>query len=189
MDTKTFTVRVAKPQDAPLIAQIVAMAIGDELSLKNYCGEHYLKVLEEIAQNEKTQYSFKNTLIAEIGDTPIGAVIGYDGAKLFELRTETFAIIKKHIGSTPDIEPETEVGEFYLDSIAVLPEFRGHGVAKNLILTLCNKAFSEGHENVGLLVDVENTNAEKLYHSLGFIRVNQKSFLGHKMWHLQKKLK
>ena len=59
MDTKTFTIRVAKPKDAPLIAQIVAMAIGDELSLKDYCGEQYLKVLEEIALNEKTQYKKK----------------------------------------------------------------------------------------------------------------------------------
>ena len=182
----TITIRPATFADVPAIAKFIAMAIGDEFSLKNYCGENYLKVLEEIAQADNTQYSFKNSLVAEAEGIVVGAIVGYDGAKLLELRTETFAIIKKHLGITPNMEPETEAGEFYLDSIAVLPEFRGRGVAKNLILTLCNKVFSEGYKNVGLLVDIENTNAEKLYHSLGFVRVNQKSFLGHKMWHLQK---
>ena len=182
----TITIRPATFADVPAVAKFIAMAIGDEFSLKNYCGENYLKVLEEIAQADNTQYSFKNSLVAEAEGIVVGAIVGYDGAKLLELRTETFAIIKKHLGITPNMEPETEIGEFYLDSIAVLPEYRGRGVAKNLILTLCNKAFSEGHKNVGLLVDIENTNAEKLYHSLGFVRVNQKSFLGHKMWHLQK---
>ncbi len=185
----TLIIRPAISTDAPFIAKSIAMAIGDELTLKNYCGQKYLGVLEEIVKANNTQYSYQNSLVAEIEGKVIGAIVGYDGAKLLELRTETFAIIKKHIGFTPDMEPETEVGEFYLDSIAVLPEFRGRGIAKNLILTLSNKAFSEGHKNVGLLVDVENTNAEKLYHSLGFARVNQKSFLGHKMWHLQNQKK
>ena len=185
----TITIRPATFADVPAIAKFIAMAIGDEFSLKNYCGENYLKVLEEIAQADNTQYSFKNSLVAEAEGIVVGAIVGYDGAKLLELRTETFAIIKKHLGITPNMEPETETGEFYLDSIAVLPEYRGRGVAKNLILTLCNKVFSEGHKNVGLLVDIKNINAEKLYHSLGFIRINKKSFLGHEMWHLQNQKK
>lgn len=189
MDTKTFTIRVAKPKDAPLIAQIVAMAIGDELSLKDYCGEQYLKVLEEIALNEKTQYSFKNTLIAEIENVPIGAVIGYDGAKLFELRDYTFSIINQHLNKIPNMTAETQAGEFYLDSIAILPNYRGQGFGKDLISALCQKALAEGHENIGLLVDFENPKAENLYSKLGFKRINETEFLGHKMWHLQKKLK
>ena len=189
MDTKTFTIRVAKPKDAPLIAQVVAMAISDELSLKDYCGEQYLKVLEEIAQNEKTQYSFKNTLIAEIGDTPIGAVIGYDGAKFFELRNHTFSIINKHLNKIPTMTAETQAGEFYLDSIAILSNYRGHGFGGKLISALCQKALAEGHENIGLLVDFENPKAENLYSKLGFKRINETEFLGHKMWHLQKSLK
>jgi DNA-3-methyladenine glycosylase I len=86
------------------------------------------------------------------------------------------------------MEPETSAGEFYLDSLAVFPPFRGNGVARSLILALSEKAFAYGHKNVGLLVDFENPNAEILYRSVGFVRKEEKIFLGHKMWHMQKKL-
>jgi RimJ/RimL family protein N-acetyltransferase len=46
-------------------------------------------------------------------------------------------------------------------------------------------AFEQGYERVGLIVDVDNPNAERLYSSLGFRRVGDKRFLGHAMHHLQ----
>lgn len=188
MKATNISVRLATEKDAKIIAQVVAMAIGDEETLKNYCGENYLEILEKIARREQTQYSFRNALIAEIDGKVAGAIVGYDGAKLLELRKGTFDVIKTHLGASPNMEPETSAGEFYLDSVAVFSEFRGSGVGKYLILELCHKVFSEGHKAIGLLVDFENPNAEKLYHSIGFVRVNITTFLGHKMWHLQKKL-
>jgi ribosomal protein S18 acetylase RimI-like enzyme len=71
-----------------------------------------------------------------------------------------------------------------LDSIAVLPKFRGLGIGKKLLLALKEIAFKEYGKNLGLLVDFENPDAERLYKSVGFERVNVKDFLGHKMWHL-----
>ena len=81
---------------------------------------------------------------------------------------------------------ETEPGEFYLDSLAVFPKFRHQGIGTQLILAMSNKAFNEGHQRVGLLVDIGNPNAERLYTSLGFQRVNQKQLFSHQMWHMQK---
>lgn len=188
MKERLISVRLATKNDAKIIAQVVAMAIGDEETLKNYCGENYLEILEKIARREYTQYSFRNALIAEIGEKVAGAIVGYDGAKLLELRKGTFDVIKTHLGFSPNIEPETSAGEFYLDSVAVFSKFRGSGIGKCLISALCHKVFSEGHKAIGLLVDFENPDAEKLYHSIGFVRVNTTTFFGHKMWHLQKKL-
>lgn len=186
---ETFvSVRSATPKDAKTIAEVVAMAIGDDETLRNYCGEDFLSVLEEIAQTENTQYSYHNSLIAEVDGRVAGAVVGYNGAMLLPLRNGTFAIIEKHLGTSPNMEPETSAGEFYLDSLAVFPPFRGNGVARSLILALSEKAFAYGHQNVGLLVDFENPNAEILYRSVGFVRKEEKIFLGHKMWHMQKKL-
>ena len=185
MNNLSIKIREAGKEDSPFIAQAVAMAIGDETALKKYCGEDYITLLSKIAENEKSQYSYTNCLIAEIDGNVAGAVIGYDGGKLHELRATTYSIICNELGYTPSIPDETEAGEFYLDSIAVLPQYRGAGIGKELITAIRNKAFSAGHNRVGLIVDFDNPQAEALYTSLGFIRIKTKIFFGHKMWHTQ----
>lgn len=186
MDSGKIIVRVATREDAATIAQAVALAIGDREALQAYCGEEYLAVLTEIARRKNTQYSYQQALIAEVDGIVAGAVVGYDGARLTELRNGTLAVISEHTGHTPTIADETEEGEQYLDSVGVLPHFRGLGVGRALVAAFCNKAFAEGHNCVGLLVDYENPNAEHLYTSLGFERVGTKLFFGHQMRHLQK---
>lgn len=54
-----------------------------------------------------------------------------------------------------------------------------------LLVAMRDRALAEGHERVGLLVDFGNPDAERLYLSLGFTRMEQRKFLGHDMWHLQ----
>jgi RimJ/RimL family protein N-acetyltransferase len=55
-----------------------------------------------------------------------------------------------------------------------------------LVNAVIDKAFTQGHQRVGLIVDVENHSAEKLYTSLGFEYVGNKRFLGQPMHHLQR---
>ena len=178
--------RRATPEDADIIATAVAMAIGDESALRNYCGEEYMTVLAAIARRKETQYSWQYAIIAEVDGAAAGAVIGYDGAELHRLRKGTFGVLRNTIGRTPNIVDETEPGEYYLDSVAVLPQYRGVGVGRALVEAFCDRAFAEGHDCVGLIVDYENPNAEKLYTSLGFKRINTKPFFDHHMWHLQR---
>ena len=189
MDAKMITVRAARREDAAVIAHAVAMAIGDEIALCNYCGEDYMAVLKDIAAADATQYSWRYALVAEVDGAAIGAVVGYDGGELMALRNGTFEVLKRAIGRVPNIVDETEAGEYYLDSIAVEPEFRSCGVGRALILSLCDRAAAEGHSRVGLIVDCSNPQAERLYSSLGFERVGERIFFGHQMWHLQKKVK
>lgn len=179
-------IREATPKDASFIAQVVAMAIRDEETLCNYCGKDYLKVLAEVAAATATQYSYQNALVAETPEGELlGGVVGYDGALLNALRTGTWNIIKKHTSNVPTMTDETSVGEFYLDSLAVMPAYRGHGVGEKLILKLTEKAFAEGHKKVGLIVDKDNPRAEALYANIGFERVGERDFFGHQMYHLQ----
>lgn len=169
-----------------MIARAVAMAIGDEAALRAYCGDDYLAVLTEVARRKGTQYSWQYALVAEAEGVQAGAVVGYDGALLAALREGTFAVLREQIGRTPTIPDECEAGEVYLDSVGVLPAFRGLGVGRALVAAFCEKAFTEGHERVGLIVDDANPTAEKLYTALGFERVGTKQFFGHRMWHLQR---
>lgn len=178
--------RPATREDAEIIARVIAMAIGDECALRRYCGEEYISVLTEIARSEATQYSWQYAIVAEVEGRVAGAVVGYDGAELYRLREGTFATIRRCAGHTPAIVDETEPGEYYLDSVGVLPDYRGEGIGRALIEAFCAKAFAEGHSRVGLIVDYDNPNAEKLYTSLGFKRIDTKPFFTHQMWHLQR---
>jgi methylated-DNA-[protein]-cysteine S-methyltransferase len=54
------------------------------------------------------------------------------------------------------------------------------------VSAFCDKAFAEGHKRVGLIVDFENPDAERLYTSLGFRRIGTRPFFTHQMWHLQR---
>ncbi|MBO7169431.1 MAG: hypothetical protein J6V43_05090, partial [Rikenellaceae bacterium] len=60
MRTNKITIREAESRDAKVIAQVVAMAIGDTQALHAYCGEDYYEVLTEVAVAEDTQYSWRN---------------------------------------------------------------------------------------------------------------------------------
>ena len=181
MNDRIIAIRPAGIEDSLIIARVIAMAIGDESGLRGYCGEEYMAVLNEIARGEATQYSYQNALIAECNGVVAGAVVGYDGSQLGELRCGTLSIIEEFTGNMPSIVDETEDGEYYLDSVAVLPRFRGLGIGKALV-----NAFVEGAERVGLIVDKENPYAEKLYTSQGFVAVGERMFFNHEMRHLQK---
>ena len=97
----------------------------------------------------------------------------------------TLKVISKYRDEELKItEDETDASEYYLDSLGVLPEYRGCGVGAKLILALKEIAYEKYNKPLGLLVDFENPKAERLYKSLGFERVEEKDFLGHKMWHM-----
>ena len=82
------------------------------------------------------------------------------------------------------MDDETQAGELYLDSLAVLPEYRYRGIAKLLIRATKERANSMGLPCVGLLVDKANTSGEALYSSVGFRYVNDNQWGGHPMKHL-----
>ena len=177
-------IRPASVNDAPVIAQAVAMAIGEEAVVK-YCGEDYLKALAAAASAEDTQYSYRNALIAELDGVPAGAAVGYDGALLETLRAATLSVIRKFNPSVSVADDETQAGEFYLDSISVFPQFRGNGIGKRLLMAMTGKGLALGSGKVGLMVDFENSEASSLYSGCGYQPTGEKLFFGHKMHHMQ----
>lgn len=185
MESVNVTIRPARVDDAAIIAEVVAMGIRDEAILRNYCGLHYIEVLTAIASSSYTLYSWQHALIAEVEGKTVGAAVGYDGALLHSLREQTFAIIYGLTGHTPSTPDETEAGEFYLDSLAVMPAYRNLGIGTTLLSAMCKKALAEGHRYIGLLVDIDNPRAEMLYATLGFEHVGERLFFGHQMHHLQ----
>ncbi len=191
MATYNLTLRNAKKEDAHAAARLMLMAFPTEVILslgKGLSFEDLENVIAKVIELEESIYSYNNILVAEINEHNIvGVLIAYDGARLHQLRKPLEKMLEEYIGKDAHKwEDETSAGEFYLDSLAVEPECRGMKIGSKLIEATIKKAANLGHSKVGLLVDIENPMAEKLYTRLGFECVGYTPFMKHSYKHMQK---
>lgn len=189
-----FSIRKATPEDAPFIAATIFEAIGREHILHMAGTSERLPIVERVFTNlasmDNSQYSYRNTLIVETATGQrAGAAISYDGADLRVLRKAFIREANALLGwnlKEENFSDETNAEEFYLDSLMVVQQYRGLGLASKLIGEVRKKA--EGiNKPLGLLVDYNNDNARSLYDKLGFRSVGTRPFAGIPMDHLQLK--
>lgn len=173
-------IRPAKPEDATAIADYILLAMQD-LAFK-FSNNKDVSLTHDLFQKfialPANQYSYENTLVAEEQGKIIGAIIGYDGGKLEELRTPFVEYIRNHCGFEGAPEDETEEGEVYLDTLAVYPQHRGKKVGQRLIEAFIEQSREKGFSKIGLLVDPENPHAKRLYERVGFKVEGLKPLLG-----------
>ena len=189
MGLSMIEIREATKNQAAEIASLIMMAMTDDCCLY-FCGDGYgledfRQMMTTLVEREDSQYSYKNTLVALDASKVVGISVSYNGGRLHELRRAFIEAAKKHIGKDHSgMDDETQAGELYLDSLAVLPEYRCRGIAKLLIRATKERANSMGLPCVGLLVDKGNTTGEALYSSVGFRYMNDNQWGGHPMKHL-----
>ena len=184
-----ITIRKAKREQAADIARLIMMAMTDECCLY-FCGEGYglddfQRMMTCLVERKDSQYSYKNTLVAMEGERVVGISVSYDGGRLHELRQVFINYAKQYIGKDhTGMDDETQAGELYLDSLAVLPSHRRQGIAMQLLKATRERAANMALCCVGLLVDKSNPTGEALYASAGFRYVNDEMWGGHPMKHL-----
>ena len=101
-----------------------------------------------------------------------------------KLRRAFIAAAKDFLGKDhTGIDDETQPGELYLDSLAVLPEYRRLGIAKKLVMTAKKRA-ERMRLRLGLLVDKDNPEGEAFYTHVGFQYEGDSQWGGHPMKHL-----
>ena len=174
---------------APEIADLIMMAMTDECCLY-FCGEGYglddfRKMMMSLVEAEVSQYSYKNTFVAMVLGKVVGISVCYDGSRLRKLRRAFITAAKEYIGKDHSgMDDETQAGELYLDSLAVLPEYRRMGIARKLVSATKKRAERLHLPCVGLLVDNDNPEGEAFYTSIGFRYVGDNQWGGHSMKHL-----
>ena len=181
--------REATAEEAAQIARLFMLAWpAEEMAQANgITVEQLHESVTAFAANPYTIYSYTNTFVAEADGKVIGAMCGYDGADYQRLKQPIVDIL----GEDSEFAQlqETEAGEYYLDSVGVLPEFRGLGIASRLFNAHFERAAASGHLAAGLIVDKDKPHAEALYARLGFIHHGYKDFFGHQMKHMVRTLK
>lgn len=175
MTMTDMTFREATVEDALFIARGFHMAMLYDDAEE----ERIEKFARTICVREDVLYSWCNTIIAEVDGQPVGMLTAYNGRGYHAMRLVTMALVKEHLGvEFPGMEDEAVAGEYYLDSLAVMPPFRGKGIGRSLL----RRGIADGHSlglKVTLAVDPVNHRAKALYRSLGFEPDGKLFIFGH----------
>ena len=173
--------RNATLDDAPFIARVVLAGI-DMLDLDATLPDEQRGIYEhliEICRMDDTLYSYCNTRIAEADSNWVGALVAYDGARYARMREKTFGLVKQTSGMDLSRNAmETGPGEFYLDSMAIFPEYRGTGIGRMLMRDRVDFALNKGFSKVTLLVDKDKPHLQKYYESEGFAFIGEMFVFG-----------
>lgn len=163
--------RDATLDDTPFIVRVVLAGI-DMLDMDAVLPDEQRSIFEhliEICRMDDTLYSYCNTRIAEVDGNRVGALVAYDGGRYAALRAKTFGLVQQTSGMDLSRNAmETGPGEFYLDSMAILSDYRGIGIGKMLMRDRMDYALRNGFHKVTLLVDKDKPRLQQYYESEGF---------------------
>lgn len=165
-----ITLRDGKKEDAPFIAKMIMTALHIDFHKEAKMLQHVSKAVED----ENTLYFWNRCVVATDDEEYVGLCLAYDAKDYHERRIHTFTMPfddgKSFADNDPSLlkqEDEASDGEYYIDSLAVATNHRKQGIGR----TLLQHAIITGKNlrlTPTLLVDPDNTNAVKLYSSLGF---------------------
>jgi ribosomal protein S18 acetylase RimI-like enzyme len=168
-------IRQAQVSDAASIAEGIYEAFllpGSEVENKPNFHHQWIDTLTAICAQPDTQYSYTNTLVAEVDGEIAGIMITVDGAIYRMQRENMFPQLKDLFNIAfgqgwEEMEDEAQTGELYVDSIAVFPAYRHRGIGTILLSHAQQRAKELNIPLVTLAVEPTNS-AKLLYQELGF---------------------
>ncbi len=187
-------IREATPDDAGQIAPLINL-IYDEMQLdelEDVPEGDLLKVIRAAYRTPTYLSGAATTVVAEINHQIIGVAFGYPD-KNEDTVDAVLTKISRRVKSfqtqplTPD--PEAFKNEWYLDSIAVDPNYQGHGIGSQLLRALPRFVKNTGMATIGLNVDFTNPSAKRLYQGHAFETVGTMMIGDHRYYHMQRNLK
>ena len=165
-----MVIRNAKKEDVKRAIELILLALGEYKYVLSGCkkeGEVVAR-FEEYFLSEKGRYSYRNFAVADHKDRVVGVINYYNSDDVEELNQHLFECLQENSPETTTFEAEWEPGEFYLDSLAVDPAYRGRGVAKKLIEYAEKVGRQRGMTIMSLIVLERKHKAYWLYRRLGF---------------------
>lgn len=182
-----MVIRKAILADAPAITPFILLAMEDIVYafIGEWSSAKAAAFMGDLIRQPGNQYSYENCWVAVIDHEIVAVALVYDGGRLQELREPVARKVLADFNREFNPEDETQSGEFYIDSIAVSKHMQGRGIGSKLFNFLIDEYVNKRGETLGLLVDVQNPKAKKLYLNLGFRVVGKKTLVGKPMEHLQ----
>jgi ribosomal protein S18 acetylase RimI-like enzyme len=180
----TYLVRNAVKEDAKEMAILINYAgtsprnrgldiIGWEAAAED--GEDGFDYGAGIVSSEDDLFSYNNIRVVEVDGKIAAMSLCYE---TFRRTPEQMQQIHEHLRIFKELT-NTIPGEFYLDSLAVLPDYRGQGYGRIMLEDSVEKARMLGYSVIYLIAFTENVAGVSLYEKKGFIKVMTKTSSGH----------
>lgn len=173
-------IRQAKPEDAEEAAKLICMAWEEcACVLAGTTNKKEIqRVIKVFYQQPNNLFSYQNVNLAEGENGVAGLILSYPSdyyEQLNKLVAEKLPSIYQ--SDTTDFQSkviplfttkEAKSGEYYIDSLAVYPEYRTCGVGSRLMKVAHLKSRKQGIKKTSLIVKTENKVALNLYKKLGY---------------------
>ena len=143
--------------------------------------------MQNLWRQKGNRFSYNNTMIAFVNGQPAGAIscLPYDMLESQTLATveqivkiQKLQIVPQFINNFKAIVAlinldEGSLGEYHVSMLATLSQFRGIGIAKNLLTYAEQLALHKGYDIISLTVEINNTSAQRLYQKQGYDYVGE----------------
>ena len=175
-----LNIRQAKIEDAEEAAELICMAWGECAYV--LAGSNNQKVAQEVIKKFYKQpdniLSYQNIYVAEVRNRIAGLILSFPSdhfPRLSKLLVEKLPKFYKSDAKdyqrkvVPMLKTkEAEPGEYYIDSLAVYPQYRACGIGSKLLKAATLKSHKLGISKISLIVKPENKGALKLYKKHGY---------------------
>ena len=116
------------------------------------------------AQREQGAFSFRNTVVVEEGGRAAGCLIGYPLPKRPEPIPPDLPAMLRPLQELENLAP----GTWYVNVLALYPEFRGRGFGTGLLAIADRIAADLGLEGLSIIGADANAGAPRLYERCGY---------------------
>ena len=172
--------RDATPSDAPFLAKCIMAGMHFyDIETQMPPERDIYDRLVECEKRDDLLYSYARTRVAEVDGSVAGSLLSYPGDIYREMREKTFRELWPEffkIDQTPD--QEADPGEYYLDTLAVLPQYRRHGIGRALLEDGIRKGQALGYGRITLVADHDMPHLIRLYESIGFRQADIRYIFG-----------
>jgi ribosomal protein S18 acetylase RimI-like enzyme len=177
--------RPGQRRDAPRLAEL--MRLADRAHYDNYGfdislgtdPDRQLRLLCQLAEAEPPSwFHYSHFEVAEVDGTVVASASGFDrntadnhveeALRSIGWTDQQLADLNERIAPIYEIYPPDPPGSWVIDHVAVLPEWRGHGLARVLLERVIERGRAAGATLLHLEVFDGNSSAQRLYESLGF---------------------
>lgn len=177
--SRNIHLRRGIPQDSEYFGDLVAQSAGELLYA---FGDNANAIFKALFTHKRNLFSFQYTQFAILNSNIAGMVLGYDWkvARQQGFRTGLLLFRYMKFGLLRRMSVLTRLntafgafqkGDFYISNIAVYPQYRGLGIAKDLLATVESEAQSSGSKRLILDVAVNNREAISWYLKMNYTQI------------------
>ncbi len=176
-----ITVRQANPSDAAAAARLIYLTMGPLADYLVGLGDpaRALTVLGGLFGRPHNRFSYQFTDLVFVAEDVAGLLTSYPEKGIRRRDLSTGRHLIQILGAGDFLRfvrrsltlanlKEAAAGEYFVNSVAVLSEFRRQGIATRLMALAETRARQHGLDHCSLSVEVDNDAARRLYEHLGY---------------------